>query len=83
MEAFLQECDLHHGPQLWNADKTGFCTTIASQRVLARRYSREVHEIAGDSGMQGLCEQAQDTDIGSKHDQGGFPGKHFVHLRIM
>ena len=32
---------------LWNADETGFCTAAASNRVLARRGAREVHETAG------------------------------------
>lgn len=36
--------------QLWNADVTGFCTAIASRKVLARRGAREVHETAGGSG---------------------------------
>ena len=54
MEAFLRECDLHVRRDLssrfWDADETGFCTATASQRVLARRGSREVHEITGGSG---------------------------------
>ena len=36
--------------RLWNADETGFCTAIASRKVLARRGAREVHETAGGSG---------------------------------
>ena len=31
-------------------DKTGFCTAVGSQRVLARRSLREVHETGGGSG---------------------------------
>lgn len=38
--------------RLWNADETGFCTAMASHRVLARRGAREVHETAGGSGRE-------------------------------
>ena len=54
MEAFLQENNMLDLPDLssrmWNADETEFCTAVASQRVLARKGSREVHETAGGSG---------------------------------
>lgn len=36
--------------RLWNADETGFCTSGASNKVLARRGAREVHETSGGSG---------------------------------
>lgn len=38
--------------RLWNADETGFCTAMASHRVLARRGAREVHETARGSGRE-------------------------------
>lgn len=36
--------------RLWNTDETGFCTAVASSRVLARRGAKQVHETAGGSG---------------------------------
>ena len=36
--------------RLWNADETGFCTAVASTRVLASRGAKTVHETAGGSG---------------------------------
>ena len=54
MESFLREVKLLEAhdlaSRLWNADETGFCTAVVSQRVLARRGSREVHETGGRSG---------------------------------
>ena len=54
MESFLREVKLLEAhdlaSRLWNADETGFCTAVASQRVLARCGSREVHETGGGSG---------------------------------
>ena len=41
---------LNKPSRFWNADVTGFCTAIASRKVLARRGAREVHETAGGSG---------------------------------
>jgi len=41
MEEFLHELKMLDMPDLskhlWNADETGFCTAVASQRVLAKR----------------------------------------------
>lgn len=52
-EKFLKDINLLSAPdlssRLWNADETGFCTSMASQKVLARRGSREVHETSGGS----------------------------------
>lgn len=36
--------------RMWNADETGFCTSMAANKVLARRGTREVHETSGGSG---------------------------------
>jgi len=53
MEEFLQELKMLDMPdlskRLWNAE-TGFCTAVASQRVLAKRGAKDVHETAGGSG---------------------------------
>ena len=37
---------------MWNADETAFCTSVASNRVLARKGAREVHEMSGGSGRE-------------------------------
>ena len=38
--------------RLWNCDETAFCTSPTSSTILAKRGSRVVHEISGDSGHQ-------------------------------
>ena len=38
--------------RLWNGDEAGFVTSGASQRVLARKGAREVHETSGGSGRE-------------------------------
>ena len=38
--------------RLWNCDETAFCTSPVATKLLARRGSRVVHEIGGDSGHQ-------------------------------
>ena len=38
--------------RLWNPDETGFCTAVASRRVLARRDAKGVHETSGGSGRE-------------------------------
>ena len=54
LQDFLSKVDLLERPDLsshlWNADETGFCTAVASTKVLAARGSKEVHETAGGSG---------------------------------
>ncbi len=54
LETFLKEINIYDAPdlssRLWNADETGFCTSIASHRVLAKKGSKEVHETSGGSG---------------------------------
>ena len=56
VKTFLEKVDIRHAPdlatRLWNADETGFCTSVASPRVLARRGTRDVHETGGGSGRQ-------------------------------
>ena len=55
MESFLREVKLLEAhdlaSRLWNADETGFCTAVVSQRVLARvaheRSMRQVEEVGG------------------------------------
>lgn len=37
---------------LWNCDETGFCTAVASQKVLAKRGAKTVHEVGGGSGRE-------------------------------
>ncbi len=37
---------------MWNADETGFCTSVASAKVLARKGTRDVHETSGGSGRE-------------------------------
>ncbi len=54
LETFLKEIYIYDAPdlssRLWNADETGFCTSMASHRVLAKKESKEVHETSGGSG---------------------------------
>jgi hypothetical protein len=54
VKTFLEKLNILHAPdlasRLWNTDETGFCTSTASHRVLARRGAREVHETSGGSG---------------------------------
>ena len=38
--------------RLWNCDETAFCTSVSSQKLLARRGMKAVHEIGGGSGRQ-------------------------------
>ena len=49
--SYLAEIKILDAPdlasRLWNADETGFSLAVASRRVLARRGSKTVHEIAG------------------------------------
>ena len=51
--SFLRELNMIPAPdlasRLWNADETGFCTSIASPRVLARKGAKDVHETSGGS----------------------------------
>lgn len=54
MEEFLQELKMPDlAKRLWNVDYTGFCTAVASQRVLAKCGAQDVHETAGGE-WQGL-----------------------------
>ena len=54
VEAFLQQLNILDAPDLaarmWNADETGFCTSMAACKVLAKKGSRQVHETSGGSG---------------------------------
>lgn len=56
VRAFLKENNLLNAPdlasRLWNADETGFCTSVSSSRVLARRGARDVHETSGGTGRE-------------------------------
>lgn len=55
-ENFLSERNIREAPdlssRLWNSDETGFCTSVACTKVLAKRGSREVHETSGGSGRE-------------------------------
>ena len=48
----LQIDDEAISTRLWNCDETAFCTSVSSQKLLARRGMRTVHEIGGESGRQ-------------------------------
>ena len=56
VKTFLEGLNILDAPDLasriWNTDETGFCTSMASRRVLARRGSKEVHETSGGSGRE-------------------------------
>lgn len=38
-----------YAQRIWNCDETGFCLAVASDKVLAKRGARSVHETAGGS----------------------------------
>jgi len=40
------------GQRVWNCDKTGFCTAVASKLDLAKRGTKTVHEVGGGSGRE-------------------------------
>ena len=44
----LPEGDLQK--YLWNCDETGFCTSVAMKKILAKRGEKDVHETLGGSG---------------------------------
>ena len=46
----LSADDLKH--QMWNCDESGFCTSTASRKILAKRGDRCVHETVGGSGRE-------------------------------
>ena len=54
MKVFLEDIKILDATdlasRLWNTDETGFCTSVASNRVLARKGSKDVHETGGGSG---------------------------------
>ena len=56
VKAFLEELNILHVPdlasRLWNADETGFCTSVTSGQVLACKGARDVHETSGGSGWK-------------------------------
>ena len=56
LETFLADIKLLQTPdlsaRLWNADETGFCTSMACNKVLAKKGTREVHETSGGSGRE-------------------------------
>lgn len=53
VDSFYKENHLFDAPsRLWNADETGFCTSMASRSVLARREAKDVHETSGGSGRE-------------------------------
>ena len=56
MRAFLKGNNLLSAldlaSRLWNADETGFCTSVSSRRVLARKGARDVHETSGGIGRE-------------------------------
>ena len=56
VETLLREINIFDAPdlpsRLWNADETGFCTSVASQKVLSKKGSKDVHEVSGGSGRE-------------------------------
>ena len=46
----LSADDLKH--QIWNCDESGFCTSTASRKILAKRGDRCVHQTVGGSGRE-------------------------------
>lgn len=56
VRSFLEECEIIELPdldcRLWNCDETGFCTSMASKTVLARKGSRNVYECGGGTGHE-------------------------------
>ena len=47
-ELFIDE--LKH--RIWNCDETGFCTSVAAMKVLAKRGDKDVHDTLGGSGRE-------------------------------
>ena len=41
----MAEDDLQH--RVWNCDESGFCTAVASKKLLAKRGEKEVYETMG------------------------------------
>ena len=48
----MAEDDLQH--RVWNCDESGFCTAVASKKLLAKRGEKEVHETMGGTGREYL-----------------------------
>ena len=46
----MDEDDVRH--RVWNCDESGFCTAVASKKILAKRGEKEVHETMGGSGRE-------------------------------
>lgn len=46
----MAEDDLQH--RVWNCDESGFCTAVASKKLLAKRGEKEVHETMGGTGRE-------------------------------
>ena len=42
--------DVQH--RVWNCDESGFCTAVASKKILAKQGEKEVHEPMGGSGRE-------------------------------
>lgn len=38
--------------RVWNCDETGFCTSVASKKILAKRGDKDVHDTLGGSGRE-------------------------------
>ena len=46
----LNQDDVQH--RVWNCDESGFCTAVASRKILAKRGEKQVHETMGGSGRE-------------------------------
>lgn len=38
--------------RIWNCDETGFCTSVVTKKILARRGDKDVHDTLGGSGRE-------------------------------
>ena len=47
----MDEDDFQH--RLWNCDESGFCTAVASKKILAKRGEKKVHEKGKNFGHEG------------------------------
>ena len=46
----LDADDIQH--RVWNCDESGFCTAVASKKILAKRGEKAIHETMGGSGRE-------------------------------
>jgi len=53
--------------RVWNCDETGFCTSVAATKILARRGAKDVHDTIDGSGRKYItvlgCSSAGGTHV--------------------